>query len=100
MEIKAPDLGVESAEVSEIMVSVGDKITENDNIVLLESDKAAVEVPSSASGTVSKIMVSVGDTVTEGAVLIELETDSQEGLDSESTTEDAQSESNEAKSTD
>ena len=45
-------------------------------------------------------MVSVGDTVTEGAVLIELETDSQEGLDSESTTEDAQSESNEAKSTD
>ena len=100
MEIKAPDLGVESAEVSEIMVSVGDKITENDNIVLLESDKAAVEVPSSASGTVSKITVSVGDTVTEGSILIELETDSQEGSGSESTTEDAQSESDEAKSTD
>ena len=100
MEIKAPDLGVESAEVSEIMVSVGDKITENDNIVLLESDKAAVEVPSSASGTVSKIMVSVGDTVTEGSVLIELETDSQEGSDSESKTENAQSESDETKSTD
>lgn len=76
MEIKAPDLGVESAEVSEIMVSVGDKITENDNIVLLESDKAAVEVPSSGSGTVSNIMVSVGDKVTEGTVLIELEADS------------------------
>lgn len=75
MEIKAPDLGVDSAEVSEIMVSVGDKITENDNIVLLESDKAAVEVPSSGSGTVSKIMISVGDTVTEGTVLIELEAD-------------------------
>ena len=100
MEIKAPDLGVESAEVSEIMVSVGDKITENDNIVLLESDKAAVEVPSSASGTVSKIMVSVGDTVTEGSVLIELETDSQEGSDSESKTEEAQTESDETKSTD
>lgn len=100
MEIKTPDLGVESAEVSEIMVSVGDKITENDNIVLLESNKAAVEVPSSASGTVSKIMVSVGDTVTEGSILIELETDSQEGSDSESKTEDAQSESDEAKSTD
>ena len=76
MEIKAPDLGVESAEVSEIMVSVGDKITENDNIVLLESDKAAVEVPSSGSGTVGKIMVSVGDTVSEGTVLIELEAES------------------------
>jgi len=75
MEIKAPDLGVDSAEVSEIMVSVGDVITENDNIVLLESDKAAVEVPSSASGTVTKIVVSLGDTVSEGSVLIEIEAD-------------------------
>lgn len=94
MEIKAPDLGVESAEVSEIMVSVGDKITENDNIVLLESDKAAVEVPSSGSGTVSKIMVSVGDTVTEGTVLIELEAGSEAESDTveeqESTQSDAQ----------
>lgn len=75
MEIKAPDLGVDSAEVSEIMVSVGDVITENDNIVLLESDKAAVEVPSSASGTVTKVVVSLGDTVSEGSVLIEIEAD-------------------------
>lgn len=94
MEIKAPDLGVESAEVSEIMVSVGDEITENDNIVLLESDKAAVEVPSSGSGTVSKIMVSVGDTVTEGTVLIELEAGSEAESDTaeeqESTQSDAQ----------
>lgn len=94
MEIKAPDLGVESAEVSEIMVSFGDEITENDNIVLLESDKAAVEVPSSGSGTVSKIMVSVGDTVTEGTVLIELEAGSEAESDTaeeqESTQSDAQ----------
>lgn len=83
MEIKAPDLGVESAEVSEIMVSVGDKISKEDNIVLLESDKAAVEVPSSASGTVSNINVSVGDTVTEGSVLIEIEASESDSDDSQ-----------------
>lgn len=98
MEIKAPDLGVDSAEVSEIMVSVGDKISENDNIVLLESDKAAVEVPSSGSGTVSKIMISVGDTVTEGTVLIELEADadseSEDKQDSEQPSIDENAEDN------
>lgn len=103
MEIKAPDLGVDSAEVSEIMVSVGDKITENDNIVLLESDKAAVEVPSSGSGTVSKIMISVGDTVTEGTVLIELEADadseSDDKQDSEQASADKNAENNEEQPT-
>lgn len=103
MEIKAPDLGVDSAEVSEIMVSVGDKITENDNIVLLESDKAAVEVPSSGSGTVSKIMISVGDTVTEGTVLIELEADadseSDDKQDSEQPSVDEKAENNEEQPT-
>ena len=80
MEIKAPDLGVDSAEVSEIMVAVGDVIAKDDNIILIESDKASVEVPSSAAGKVTKINVAVGDQVSEGMVLIELEseTDSQD----------------------
>lgn len=73
MDIKAPDLGVDSAEVSEIMVEVGDVIAKDDNIILLESDKASVEVPSSAAGKVTKISVAVGDQVSEGMVLIELE---------------------------
>lgn len=73
MEIKAPDLGVDSAEVSEIMVKVGDVIAKDDNIVLLESDKASVEVPSSAAGKITKISVAIGDQVSEGMVLIELE---------------------------
>ncbi|MGO2339283.1 MAG: 2-oxo acid dehydrogenase subunit E2 [Psychrobacter sp.] len=75
MDIKAPDLGVDSAEVSEIMVEVGDVIAKDDNIVLLESDKASVEVPSSAAGKVTKISIAVGDQVSEGMVLIELESD-------------------------
>ena len=80
MDIKAPDLGVDSAEVSEIMVAVGDVIAKDDNIILLESDKASVEVPSSAAGKVTKISVAIGDQVSEGMVLIELEseTDSQD----------------------
>ncbi|MBP2281216.1 pyruvate dehydrogenase E2 component (dihydrolipoamide acetyltransferase) [Psychrobacter sp. PL19] len=75
MDIKAPDLGVDSAEVSEIMVSVGDVIAKDDNIILLESDKASVEVPSSAGGKITKINVAVGDQVSEGMVLIELDSD-------------------------
>jgi len=75
MEIKAPDLGVDSAEVSEIMVEVGDVIAKDDNIILLESDKASVEVPSSAAGKITKISVAIGDQVSEGMVLIELDSD-------------------------
>ena len=84
MDIKAPDLGVDSAEVSEIMVEIGDVIAKDDNIVLLESDKASVEVPSSAAGKVTKINIAIGDQVSEGMVLIELESaeDSAESDDS------------------
>ena len=94
MDIKAPDLGVDSAEVSEIMVEVGDVIEKDDNIILLESDKASVEVPSSAAGKVTKISVAVGDQVSEGMVLIEIDSDT--GADSE----DSGSESNDAKKDD
>ncbi|WP_423814052.1 2-oxo acid dehydrogenase subunit E2 [Psychrobacter sp. 219-2-C] len=94
MDIKAPDLGVDSAEVSEIMVEVGDVIAKDDNIILLESDKASVEVPSSAAGKVTKISVAVGDQVSEGMVLIELESDtdadSESDSDSQSTNADTQ----------
>ncbi len=94
MDIKAPDLGVDSAEVSEIMVEVGDVIAKDDNIILLESDKASVEVPSSAAGKVTKISVAVGDQVSEGMVLIELESDTdadnENDSDSQSTNADTQ----------
>ncbi|MDO5768441.1 MAG: 2-oxo acid dehydrogenase subunit E2 [Psychrobacter sp.] len=83
MEIKAPDLGVDSAEVSEIMVSVGDVIAVDDNIVLLESDKASVEVPSSAAGKVTRIAVNVGDKVSEGSLLIEIEQASEASSDND-----------------
>ncbi len=97
MDIKAPDLGVDSAEVSEIMVAVGDVIEKDDNIVLLESDKASVEVPSSAAGKVTKISVAIGDQVSEGMVLIEIESNA--SADDSASEEDADAE-NESKSND
>ncbi|GAA0320362.1 2-oxo acid dehydrogenase subunit E2 [Psychrobacter aestuarii] len=90
MEVKAPDLGVDSAEVSEIMVAVGDVIEKDDNIVLLESDKASVEVPTTAAGKVTKISVSVGDQVSEGTVLIEVDSaDASDDAGSDDSAEDA-----------
>ena len=80
MEIKAPDLGVDSAEVSEIMVQVGDIIAKDDTIVLLESDKASVEVPSSAAGKITKINIALGEQVSEGMVLIEIESEAADTL--------------------
>lgn len=73
MQIKTPDIGVDQALVAEILVKVGDHIAVEDSIVLLESDKASVEVPSTSAGVVKAILVNVGDNVAEGAVLIELE---------------------------
>lgn len=98
MDIKAPDLGVDSAEVSEIMVEVGDVIAKDDNIILLESDKASVEVPSSAAGKVTKISVAVGDQVSEGMVLIELESaeDSAESDDGSAADDNQQASDTEA----
>ena len=75
MEIKAPDLGVESAEVAEIMVKVGDSVSENDNMILVESDKASVEVPSTGAGVIKEIHISVGDHISEGDLLFTLDSD-------------------------
>jgi pyruvate dehydrogenase E2 component (dihydrolipoamide acetyltransferase) len=73
MQIKTPDIGVDKAVVAEVLVKVGDSIAENDSLVLLESDKASVEVPSTSAGVVKSILIKEGDSVTEGTVLLELE---------------------------
>ncbi|WP_407409756.1 2-oxo acid dehydrogenase subunit E2 [Acinetobacter sp.] len=73
MQITTPDIGVDKATVAEILVKVGDSIAVDDSIVLLESDKASVEVPSTVAGVVKSILVNLGDEVAEGAVLVELE---------------------------
>ena len=73
-EVKVPDLGGDSdVEVIEILVAVGDAIKKEDGLVTLESDKAAMDVPSPASGTVKSITVKIGDKVSEGSVILEIE---------------------------
>ncbi|ENV74296.1 dihydrolipoyllysine-residue acetyltransferase [Acinetobacter johnsonii ANC 3681] len=77
MQITTPDIGVDKAVVAEILVKVGDTIAVDDSVVLLESDKASVEVPSTSAGVVKSILVNLGDSVAEGATLIELEAEGQ-----------------------
>ncbi|MCH7332223.1 2-oxo acid dehydrogenase subunit E2 [Acinetobacter modestus] len=76
MQIQAPDIGVDKALVAEILVKVGDHVAVDDSLLVLESDKATVEVPSTAAGIVKSILVQQGDEVTEGVALIELESES------------------------
>ncbi|WP_180105521.1 MULTISPECIES: 2-oxo acid dehydrogenase subunit E2 [unclassified Acinetobacter] len=83
MQITTPDIGVDKATVAEILVKVGDSISVDDSIVLLESDKASVEVPSTSAGVVKSIAVNLGDSVAEGAVLIELEEEGQSAATAE-----------------
>ncbi|MFG0586531.1 2-oxo acid dehydrogenase subunit E2 [Acinetobacter sp. YQ_14] len=75
MQIQAPDIGVDKALVAEILVKVGDHVAVDDSLLVLESDKATVEVPSTAVGIVKSILVKQGDEVTEGVALIELESE-------------------------
>ncbi len=74
-KIQVPDLGSDGeVEVIEVLVKPGDSIGENDSLVVLESDKAAMEVPSPKSGIVKEVLVKVGSQVKQGSALITLET--------------------------
>lgn len=73
--IKVPDVGSSDAvDVIEVSVKPGDRISAEDTIVVLESDKATVEVPAPTAGEVKKLLVKVGDRVKQGDPLFELET--------------------------
>ena len=74
VEVKVPDIGdFDSVPVIELFVKAGDTIAEDDAIVTLESDKATMDVPSSASGVIKEVLVAVGDKVAEGTPLIKVE---------------------------
>lgn len=76
IEIKVPDIGDYSdVPVIEVLVAVGDSVVKDQGLVTLESDKATLEVPSSAAGVVKELRVKVGDTLSEGAIVLLLETE-------------------------
>ncbi|MEE4204206.1 MAG: biotin/lipoyl-containing protein, partial [Halieaceae bacterium] len=71
--LNVPDIGADAAEVVEILVAVGDVIEEEQSLIVLESDKASMEVPATAAGTVTSIAVNVGDEVAEGSAILVVE---------------------------
>jgi len=76
IEVKVPDIGGhDNVPVIEVLVKAGDTVTKEQSLITLESDKATMEVPSSAAGTVKELKLKVGDEVSEGAVILLLETD-------------------------
>jgi len=73
-KILLPDLGegIDGAEVSEVSVSVGDIVTSDDTILVLESEKASMEIPADVNGSVTEILVSVGDELKPGQILMNI----------------------------
>ena len=73
-EVTIPDIGdAEEVEVIEICVSPGDAVAENDALIVIESDKASMEVPSPFAGTVSEVLVALSDHVNAGDAIVRLE---------------------------
>ena len=74
-EIILPDLGegIEGAEVSEVSVASGDTVSPDDTILVLESDKASMEIPAEVSGIVKDILVAAGDELKTGHLLMKIE---------------------------
>ncbi len=74
VEVKVPDIGdFSDVPVIELYVKVGDSIKVDDSIATLESDKATMDVPSSAAGVVREVKVALGDKVSEGSLLVVIE---------------------------
>ena len=75
-QIKVPDIGGSTGvDVIEILVKVGDIISENTPLITLESDKASMEIPSPSAGVVHSLQIKMGDKVSEGDVILTLETE-------------------------
>ena len=71
IEVRVPDIGdFTDIPVIEVLVKPGDTIAKETPLVVLESDKASMEVPSSAAGVVQDVKMKVGDKVSEGSVIL------------------------------
>lgn len=78
-KITVPDLGdAGEVEVIELLVSVGQTVAENDSLLVLESDKAAMEIPAPIGGVVKAIAINLGDQVRSGTEILTLETEGAE----------------------
>ena len=78
LEVKIPSLGdIEQVEIVEICTAVGSEVKVGDALLVIESDKASVEVPSPCDGILDSLTVAVGDVVSEGAMIAIISTSDQ-----------------------
>ncbi|HAZ76601.1 MAG TPA: pyruvate dehydrogenase complex dihydrolipoyllysine-residue acetyltransferase, partial [Enterobacteriaceae bacterium] len=70
IEINVPDIGSDEVEITEILVNVGDKVEAEQSLIVVEGDKASMEVPSPQAGVVKEIKVSVGDKTETGKLIM------------------------------
>ncbi|AUU13554.1 pyruvate dehydrogenase complex dihydrolipoyllysine-residue acetyltransferase [Proteus mirabilis] len=72
-EVHVPDIGGDEVEVTEVMVKVGDTISEEQSLITVEGDKASMEVPAPFAGVVKEIKIAVGDKVSTGSLIMVFE---------------------------
>jgi len=89
IDVQIPDIGGDSAKVIEILVNVGDRVEIEHPLVTLESDKASMDVPSSANGVIHSIEVNIDQDVSEGTVVVTLLSDSHNSASNETPNETA-----------
>ncbi|QJC32475.1 2-oxo acid dehydrogenase subunit E2 [Enterobacteriaceae endosymbiont of Donacia dentata] len=78
IKIIFPDTGIEEMKITDILVKEGEKITKEQSIIMVESDKTSMEIPSNHSGIVKKILVSVGEKICKGNIILEILNEQQE----------------------
>ena len=85
IEVKVPDIGdFDEVSVIELLVKPGDTVKPEQSLVTVESDKASMEIPSSAAGVVKELKVKLGDKVKQGSLLVVLESTTSSSLRGES----------------
>ena len=91
MEVTIPDIGdAEDVEVIEICVAAGDRVAENDALIVIESDKASMEVPAPCAGEVGEVLVALGDQVNAGDAILRLAAGPESGDAAPAATADAE----------
>ena len=80
LEVTVPDIGdFSEVEIVDVLVAVGDTVAAEDSLITLETDKAAMDVPSPAAGVIKEMKVALGDKISEGDLVMVLEVDEAAG---------------------
>src|SRR5262245_59430117 len=78
-DVLLPDIGdFENVDVAEVLVKVGDRVNAEQSLIVLESDKASMEIPAPFGGVVQEMKVAVGDKISQGALIARIEVEAAE----------------------